>query len=150
MGKIKLKRFFVGVTLLIVALFLTIPLTLFSFVLNPILYIVRFKWQSGFNALGDYFKRLAISVDQFGNASCATLFDICLIKKGGYAFGNIDDTVSYILGRNYYRGTLSILGRIIVFILNVIDKDHVIKAVNDKVESDQEALLRIQNNEYFK
>lgn len=150
MGKIKFKRFFTGVLLFVVSIILTVPLTLISFLLNPIYYVVSLKWQSGFNALGDYFRKLAVSVDQFGNASCKLLFDFILIKKKGYKFGDIDDTVSYILGRNYYKGTLTILGRFIVFILNLIDKEHITKAICLKIESDQEALLRIQNDEYFK
>jgi hypothetical protein len=150
MAKIKLKRFWTGLLLFVVSLLLTIPLTILAFIWNPVYFIVSIKWQSGFNTLGDYFRKLAVSVDQFGNASTATILNFLLIKRNGIKFGDIDFTVSYILGRNYFHGTLSLFGRFIVWLLDLIDKEHVQNAVHEQIEKDQEALLRIQENEYFK
>jgi O-antigen/teichoic acid export membrane protein len=150
MAKIKLKRFWTGLLLFVVSLLLTIPLTILAFIWNPVYFIVSIKWQSGFNALGDYFRKLVVSVDQFGNASTATILNFLLIKRNGIKFGDIDFTVSYILGRNYFHSTLSLFGRFIVWLLDLIDKEHVQNAVHEQIEKDQEALLRIQENEYFK
>lgn len=150
MQKFKLIRFFDGLALFILALVLTIPLTLLSFIVTPISYIIKFKWIQGLNDFGSYLRRLAVSVDQFGNGSCATMFQFILTKKGALKFGEIDDTVSYVLGRNKYKNKLTIFGKLIVFVLDVIDRDHVEKAINHKIKQDQEAILRLQNDEYFK
>lgn len=148
--KINLVKFMQGLTLLIIAVILTAIFTAISLIFDPIYYLVTLKWQSGFNHLGGWFKKLAISVDQFGNASSATILNFLLRKKGGVDFGDEDDTISYIIGRNHYRNTLTFLGKIIRLILHLIDRHHVEKAVDKKVEADQEALLRIQNDVYYK
>jgi hypothetical protein len=139
-----------GITLLLVAIILTAFFTLLSFIFDPIYYIITLKWQSGLNHLGDCFRKLALSIDQFGNASSATILNFLLRKKGGIDFGDEDDSVSYVIGRNYYHGTLTFIGKIIRLILHLIDRNHVQKAISKKIESDQEGLLRIQKDEYFK
>jgi hypothetical protein len=60
---------------------------------------------------------------------CAELFNLTLIKKKGYKFGDMDKTISYALGRNAETKTLTYLGKKVCNLLNVIEKDHVKKAV---------------------
>jgi hypothetical protein len=139
-----------GISLLIVAIVFTAFFAILSFIFDPIYYLIRLKWQSGLNHLGDWFKKLAISIDQFGNASAATMLNFMLRKKGGIDFGDEDDTISYVIGRNYYHNSLTIFGKMIRLILHLIDRNHVEKAVDSKLEADQEALLRIQNDIYYK
>jgi hypothetical protein len=148
--KINLVIFMQGITLFIIALAITIFFTLISLVFDPIFYIITLKWQTGFNRIGEWLKNLAISIDQFGNVSSATILNFALRKKGGLDFGEIDDTISYVLGRNYHHKTLTIMGKIIVGILNLIEKNHVDIAIYKKIDSDQEAMLRCQQDEYFK
>lgn len=148
--KINFVKFMQGITLLIVAFVFTAFFAILSFIFDPIYYLITLKWQTGLNHLGDWFKKLAISIDQFGNASAATMLNLALRKKGGIDFGDEDDTISYVIGRNYYHGSLTIFGKIIRLILHIIDRNHVEKAVESKIESDQEALIRIQENKYFK
>jgi hypothetical protein len=147
--KINFVKFMQGLTLFIIALILTFIFTAISFVVNPIYHLINFKWQTGINRMGEWLKNLAISIDQFGNVSSATILNFTLRKKGGIDFGEIDDTISYVLGRNYYHKSLTIIGKIIVFILHLIERDHVKKAVMLKVEDDQEALIRIQEGKYY-
>lgn len=148
--KINFVKFMQGLNLLIVGFILTAFFTILSFIFDPIYYLITLKWQSGLNHLGDWFKKLAISIDQFGNASAATMLNFALRKKGGIDFGNEDHNVSYVLGRNHFRGSLTIFGKLIKLILHLIDRGHVEKAVDSQVEKDQEALLRIQEDQYYK
>jgi len=46
-----------------------------------------------------------------------------------FTFGKFDHTVSYVLGKNKAASKLSTAGIYLVKILNLIDKDHVEKAV---------------------
>lgn len=148
--KINLVKFMQGLTLLIISVLLAIVVVGFSLIFDPIYYIITLKWQTGFNTIGDWMKKMALSIDQFGNASSGTIMNILFRKKGGIDFGGEDDTISYILARNYYHGTIRIPGRILLGILNLIDKNHGYKSVESKIEADQDALLRIQKDEYFK
>ena len=138
-----------GLLLFIVSIILTAALTMISFVVTPIYYVITFKWRSGIKQLDRWLLNLALSVDQFGNVSCSTTLQILLTKKGAHSFGNEDDTVSYCLGRAFYQDKLTPLGKIIVKILNTLDTDHVLKAVAAKVEADQDAIVRLQENKYF-
>ncbi len=79
------------------------------------------------------FKKVAISVDQTGNVICADLFDLILIKEGGYRFGNPDMTISGVLGINEKQGTLSRFGSLINWLICLIsgDKFHSLKAIEE-------------------
>lgn len=78
-------------------------------------------------AFSQLFRNFAISVDKLGNVICADLFNLALIKDDKIPFGNHRQTVSYVLGMNL--GNLTVLGKILVWILDVLDEDHVIKAI---------------------
>lgn len=75
----------------------------------------------------EYFYNVALSIDQLGNAmGCIIMNDVLLTKNSKYLFGNVDDTISYVLGMNYNANTLTIFGKLIVFFLS---RKHVQKAV---------------------
>ena len=58
---------------------------------------------------------------------CSTLG---LSKKKGYKHGNINETISSVLGKNEYFGTLTKTGIALVKILNFIDKNHCAKSID--------------------
>lgn len=107
--------------LLITAMFLAAILLPFGFAIG----LIAAKSKS------EYFRRIAFSLDQHGNAVCGELFNLVLIKKNGYSFGNPDDTISYVLGRNYIDGTLALSGKLLNGILNHFWPNHTINAVNN-------------------
>jgi len=76
---------------------------------------------------------MALSLDQFGNAACQHLFNDLLIIKSGYQFGNVDETVSSVLGKNKRDNTLTGLGLFVSNILDAIDENHVLKSIDNKV-----------------
>jgi 8-oxo-dGTP diphosphatase len=80
-----------------------------------------------------YHTDLAIAKDQYGNAICKYMFNWLLIKKGGYSFGNIDETISSVIGKNKAKGTLTIMGKTLDFLLELCESDHSIKSI-DKTE----------------
>ena len=80
--------------------------------------------------LNDYFFSLALSLDQFGNVAMAKLFDFILIKKKSInKFGNPDETISSVLGKNQKAGTLAYFGKRLNALLNFLDKNHSIKSI---------------------
>ena len=77
-----------------------------------------------------YFKSSAINLDKFGNREFRTLFNKVLINDKGYRFGDIEETISSVLGKNQLTGTLTGLGRVLVWILDKIDNNHAIKSID--------------------
>jgi len=75
------------------------------------------------------FYRTAYSIDQFGNVVGAELFNDVLIKQGGYRFGNPDETISSVIGKNYIANTLTFTGRCLRYVLDKIEKDHCVNAI---------------------
>jgi len=114
--------------ILIVALILLIIFgytgVLFTYVLALI------KWD--YSIIERYHKGLAVSIDQLGNVIIAPLFNRILIaSKSVNKFGNPDETISSVLGKNKRAETLIYLGVRLDAWLNGIDKNHSIKSIEE-------------------
>ncbi|MFK5282330.1 hypothetical protein ACI3PL_22500, partial [Lacticaseibacillus paracasei] len=77
-----------------------------------------------------YFKSSAINLDKFGNREFRTFWNKTLRTEKGYLFGNINETISSPLGKNERDKTLSKTGKILVWILDKLDKNHSIKSID--------------------
>ena len=116
----EIVNFIVGLVLFLLAWALFLPISFLNF------FIVGLK----FKDLG-YFKSSAVNLDRFGNFEFRTLFNLTLKKKGGYEFGNFEETISSALGKNQRNGTLSRTGRILAWILDTIEKEHCRKSIKE-------------------
>ena len=101
----------IGFILFIIAYVLYFPLTLINFLL------VRNK---------GYFRDSAITIDKLANREFRSLWNKTLITEKGYPFGNIEETISAVLGHNIQRKTLTKTGKVLVFILT---KKHCLDAI---------------------
>ena len=113
-------KFIGGLFLFLIAWALFLPLSL----LNFLAVAIKFK------DLG-YFKSSAVNLDRFGNFEFRTLFNLVLKKKGGYEFGNFEETISSALGKNQRNGTLTRTGKVLVCILDTIEKEHCRKSIKE-------------------
>lgn len=113
-------RFLGGLLLFLLAFVLFLPLSLLNFI------ILIFKGKAG-----GYFLSSAVNLDRFGNYEFRTLFNLTLRKKHGYEFGNFEETISSVLGKNQRDGTLSFAGKCLVWILDKLDKDHCKRAISE-------------------
>jgi hypothetical protein len=105
-----------------------------GFVYGIIKNILTFKGKTLILVINSIFYMIAYAIDQLGNVVCQFLFNDCMVKKDGYKFGNPDKTISYVLGINKEKDTLTGFGGLIVAILHCIDPYHVEKAVkNDQI-----------------
>ena len=82
-------------------------------------------WQT----VNGYFKDEALSIDVYGNRAMRTTWNAILIIPVGYQFGHPGETISSALGKNQLKGTLRPAGQFLVWLLNLIEKDHCIKAI---------------------
>jgi hypothetical protein len=101
-----------GLVLFIIAYILYLPLTLINFLL------VRDK---------GYFRDSAITIDKLANREFRTLWNKILITWDGYDFGNSNETISSVLGKNIQNETLTKTGKVLVFILT---KKHCLDAID--------------------
>ena len=115
-----------GFILFIVATILWIPLT----VINLAVVLFRNVRSHGFlRVMDEYFRDTAISIDRFGNHNFRTTLNAVLREEEGEDFGDVDETISYVLGLNKLLGTLTATGRALCWILSRFDKNHCEKSL---------------------
>lgn len=116
----KFIKFIIGLLLFIIAWGLFFPLSM----INAVIVIIKYKNLN-------YFKNSAVNFDKFGNRELRTLFNLVFKKKKGYEFGNMEETISSALGKNQRDGTLTKIGRALVWILDKIEKEHCKKSIKE-------------------
>jgi hypothetical protein len=127
-------KYISGVLLFFTAVFLAFIIMPFGFAYGIIKNLLLFKGKTLLLAINSIFYAIAYSIDQLGNVVCKFLFNDTMIKNEGYKFGDPDKTISYVLGINKEKDTLTGFGGLIVAIIHCIDPYHVEKAVkNDQI-----------------
>lgn len=148
-----------GLMLFFIAVFGTSIMFLFSTIFSIIYYLVHFwKVKEAYGKIDKFFYDMAHSVDQFGNVNCQNLFNHVMIKRTHrkavkdtstydhaiyHRFGDVDDTISYILADNKVKGALSPFGSFWGKFLDFVDKDHLQKAIVNKIKEDKKAKSRL-------
>lgn len=85
-----------------------------------------FTWQLDLS----WFLRLALSLDQAGNVAADDLFNCLLIHNKCHApFGDEDETISSVIGKNYLANNLTVFGRYLRVLLHKLDSNHSVDAI---------------------
>jgi len=121
-----------GLLLFIIAVVLTIITVPVGILYGFIKCLLKFDFKELFRKTNKYFRLLAISIDQMGNVAMQDLFNDIFIKRNGYQFGNEDETISSVLGKNERLQSLSGLGKLIVRFLNFIDPNHALNSIEER------------------
>lgn len=108
----------------ILLILVAIVLAMVLFPVGVIVAVIA-KWKD----LYTYFFNVAKGIDELGNAVCGNLFNMTLIKNGGYHFGLPGETISSALGKNVERKTLSGAGKVLNSMLNKIQANHAIISI---------------------
>ncbi len=119
-----------GLFLFLVSVILWILTTPFGFLYG----IFHALFTKGLRGLGNYFLEIAVSLDQLGNVTMQHLLNDIWAKKGGYKFGNRDETISSALGRNHQLRRLTVLGKVTERSLHYIDPEHAFNSIDYYVE----------------
>jgi 8-oxo-dGTP diphosphatase len=122
-----------GTALALVSLLLAMFLFPLGLLITFFINLYKRRWRFSFKRLDSQFLSIATSIDASGNVVCKDLFNLILIKKGGYAFGNRKETISSALGKNQRGNMLTGAGKAIAFVLDKIDKDHCLKSIDSAV-----------------
>ncbi len=83
--------------------------------------------------VGTKFISTAKHLDIFGNMEFEYLFNKMLIYPQGYKFGKKGETISSVLGKNELIGALTKKGKVLVWLLNKIEKNHCINSINNNL-----------------
>lgn len=76
--------------------------------------------------------KIAFAKDQTANVQMKHLFNRWFLSRNSiHHFGNPDETISSVLGRNQLAKTLTLKGWLLVKILDYIDPNHCIKAIGN-------------------
>jgi len=125
---------FIGLLLFLVSIILLL-------ITGPLGFIYGFfhaLFSKGFSGLSAYLLKIAVSIDQLGNVIMQHLLNVAWVKKGGYKFGNRDETISSAIGRNKLLSKLTGFGKGIDKILDLIDPGHSLNSIDYYIEpSDQ-------------
>ena len=124
-----MKNFTLSIVLVIVAIVLFASLLLLAIPWGIVASLWKRKFKNGLNELSVWFYAWAISIDQLGNVVCKELFNDTLILHTGIPFGNPDETISSVLGKNKKANTLSKGGKGLDWILNKLDPNHSINSI---------------------
>ncbi|VAV85076.1 hypothetical protein MNBD_BACTEROID02-795 [hydrothermal vent metagenome] len=126
----KKVRPIIGLILLILSILLII-------ITGPIgiLYGMFYSFYKKFiSGIGTYFLEMAISIDQLGNVVMQHLLNLILLRKNAYKFGNPDETISSVIGKNLEKCTLTPFGKIISKTLDAIDPNHSLNSIDYYIE----------------
>jgi len=120
----------------IVLLVITVPLGFIYGLLHT--FVTR-----GVKGIGEYLLKIAISIDQLGNVTMQHLLNAIWMQRGGYKFGNRDETISSALGRNKKLKTLTGFGEFIDKILDTIDPNHSLNSIDYYVEPSENIIDKL-------
>ena len=126
-----MKNLIKSIVLVVVAVILFVFLLPIAIIWGVIASFWKRKAKHGVNELSTWFYAWAISIDQLGNVVCKELFNDALILHKGTQFGNPDETISSVLGKNKKAGTLNFLGKALDWVLNILDPNHSIKSIEE-------------------
>ena len=121
---------FIGLLLFLISIVLLLTTGPLGFLYG----ILHGLFTRGFRGFGEYLLKIAVSIDQLGNVMMQHLLNLLWVKKGGYLFGNRDETISSALGKNKAQGTLTGFGKAMDAILDLIDPNHTLNSIDYYVQ----------------
>lgn len=120
-------RLLANIFLLVVAYAIAIVLLPLGFIYT-IIGILCFQ-NKKLTRIENYLFQIAVTIDQMGNVICAYMFNDVLIRNKYYKFGNPDETISSVLGKN--KSNLRLIGRVLRWFLDKVEKNHIEKSVEE-------------------
>lgn len=124
-----MKKLALSLILVVVAVVLFVLLLIIAIPWGFIASLWKRSFKNGLKELSAWFCAWAISIDQLGNVVCKEFFNDALILHNGIPFGNEDETISSVLGKNKKANTLSKIGKGLDWILDILDPNHSIKSI---------------------
>jgi hypothetical protein len=129
-----MKRLLNSIILFIVAVVLSIALMPISFTFTIFVNIIKLDDKAFLAFFSDFFYSLALGIDKIGNVVLQVPLNAFAINSyktlKSYRFGDINDTISYALAKNWKRDNLTLVGWCLVWVLEWLDPNHMEKSLN--------------------
>lgn len=126
-----MKLFLKRLLLLLTAIILYLVIMPIAIIYILIKLIIKKQYNQILLTFSNIFRSHAVGINQTGNSSFHDFFNDILIKDDTiHPFGDIDETISSVLGKNKLKNNLTIFGKIIDFILSIFEENHTIKAID--------------------
>ena len=126
-----MNRLVKNVLLFIIAISLLLTLGTLGLAYTILSSVFEFKNISVLKYWGDLFFTINVGIDKLGNVLLGKFLNKFAVKSNSYLFGNLNDTISFALGKNL--DNLTFLGKLIVNILEYIDPGHINNALNNRI-----------------
>ena len=118
-----MRKLLINITLFLVAMVLLFILAGFWLVSGIIVALTTDPTHT-VKSLSNYFRRLAIWIDQFWNVLLWPFFNLYAINNSWYKFWNQDETISKVLKENHKTKNLQKLWKALYYIIDLIDPWH--------------------------
>jgi hypothetical protein len=127
------KGIFTSFLLFLIAIFLLSVTAPIGFIFALLQKLFTRKIQS----LRDYLLEVALVLDQAGNVIMQHFLNAVLLKKSpnAYLFGNKNETISSVIGKNSLTDSLTSMGQLLNGFLNAIDKNHTLNSIEENIKN---------------
>jgi hypothetical protein len=126
-----MKQLLGSIGLFIVAIIIYIVILPIAIIHSIIKFIISKEYIKILLFLSNLFKSHALGINQTSNRAFSVLFNDALVKDDTiHSFGDIDETLSSVLGKNKLKNNLTLFGKIIDFILTIFDDNHTIESID--------------------
>lgn len=124
--RIAIKRILTVIMWLLLMFFalVILGLTPIAFLTGLIFIFYKRKIGTGLDDLAYDLYKVTYVLDVLGNVTIFNWLWFMFKRSEGYKFGNIDETISLVLRRNYDTNTLTKFGRWLYTAINTIDPGH--------------------------
>jgi hypothetical protein len=126
-----MKQLLGSIGLFIVAIIIYIVILPIAIIQSIIKFIISKEYIKILLFFTNLFKSHALGINQTSNRAFNVLFNDALVKDDTiHSFGDIDETLSSVLGKNKLKNNLTLFGKIIDFILTIFDDNHTIESID--------------------
>jgi hypothetical protein len=126
-----MKQLLGSIGLFILAIIIYIVILPIAIIHSIIKFIISKEYIKILFFFTNFFKSHALGINQTSNRAFNVFFNDIMIKDDSiHSFGDIDETLSSVLGKNKLKNNLTIFGSILDFILNIFDENHTIESID--------------------
>ena len=120
----RVKTIFMWILIGILSFYLLKYVAPIAFIIGAFMLFYRKTIGTGLDDLAIDLRKVNYTLDLLGNVTIFNWLWFLFKSKDGYKFGNVRETISYVLKVNYEAGTLRYLGKSLYDIINKLDPGH--------------------------
>ena len=120
----RIKTIFMWILIGIFSFYLLKYIAPIAFIIGAFMLFYRKTIGTGLDDLAIDLKKVNYTLDLLGNVTIFNWLWFLFKIKNGYKFGNVRETISYVLKVNYEQDTLKYLGKSLYNIINKLDPGH--------------------------